>query len=215
MIRKEYLLAALLTAAGAAGGYWLLPEEADVARMAVRDYNYTAPKQHYDSELEKGKDDVETVQQLVRINTNTGDVDRAIEVLETYVKEHPEDDKALKQLGELYQFAQRYEDYMAILEARAKEHESPVVLQEMAQLYNFFQQKDKQKDALNRLYLVENGKNPETLQQLSVFAAIDKDYANTAKWLDELLELDPEAYTQDDAIRHVNALLEENRPDDA
>lgn len=215
MIRKEYVFAALLVAAGAGGGLWLLPESEDVARMEVRDYSYDDPQKHYEQMYADGDHSTDVVQQLVRIHTNTGDIDRAIAVLEVYVKEHPEDEKALKQLGELYKFAQRYDDYMAILEARAKEQESVVVLQEMAELYNFFQKQEKQKDTLNRLYLLENGKNPTTLHQLAVFAAVDEEYESVAKWLGELMSVSPVSYTQEDAIRHVNALLELKRPQEA
>jgi hypothetical protein len=215
MIRKEFIFAGLLVAAGVGGGLWLLPESEDVARMEVRDFNYSDPQQHYETLFNEGDHSTDVVQQLVRIHTNTGDIDRAIVVLEVYVKEHPEDEKALQQLGDLYQFAQRYDDYMVILEARAKENETVIVLQEMAELYNFFQQQEKQKEALGKLYLLENGKNPKTLHDLAMFAAVDEEYERVAKWLDELLALDPAAYTQEDVIRHVNALLEQRKPEEA
>lgn len=215
MIRKEFIFAGLLTVAGVAGGYWLLPKSDDVAQMQVQDYNYDNPQAHYEQLFNSGDHSTEVVQQLVRIKTNTGEIDRAIEVLEIYVKEHPEDEKALQQLGDLYRYAQRYDDYMVILESRAKEKETVIVLQEMAELYNFFQEQQKQQETLARLYMLENGKNPETLRQLAMFAAVDKEYADVAKWLDELMALEPAAYVSEDAIRHVNALLELDRPEDA
>ncbi|MCH2548039.1 MAG: tetratricopeptide repeat protein, partial [Alphaproteobacteria bacterium] len=208
MVRKEILIASVLTVAGFAVGYWLLPEEADVARMEVRDYNYNDPEQLFEARFRDGDHSVDVVQQLVRIHTNTGNIDRAIEVLRTYVEENPQDTTALKQLGQLYQFAQRYEDYMAILEARAEGTKDPVVLTEMSQLYNFFQQTEQQKITLQRLYEVEEGSNPQTIRDLVSFYSVDKDFANVARLSEDLFTKHPEEYLYEDAVAHTNALLE-------
>lgn len=215
MVRKEIVIAGLLTSAGLAGGYWLLPEESDIARMEVRDYNYDDPAKHYETLFEKGDRSVDVVQQLVRIHTNTGNVDRAIEVLRAYVETHPEDNEALHQLGMLYQSAQRYPEYMAILEARAKEKEDPAVLLEMAQLYNFFQQTEKQKETLQRLYELEKGSNSQTIRDLTIFRSADKEFAQVAQLMETLLAQHAGVYNPDDAIMHTNALLELGRQDEA
>lgn len=208
MVRKEILIAGILTVAGLAAGYWLLPEEADMARMEVRDYNYKDPQQHYEAQFEGGDHSVDVTQQLVRIHTNTGNIDRAIEVLQIYVQEHPKDIDALKQLGQLYQFGQRYEEYMVILEARAKESNDPAVLTEMSQLYNFFQQSEKQKHTLERLYAIEKGSNEQTVRDLASYYTVDKDFDKVARLMSDLWGQHPDSYTYEDAVVHTNALLE-------
>jgi hypothetical protein len=215
MVRKEIVIAGVLTLTGLVGGWWLLPEEADVARMEVRDYNYKDPEQHYETQFQSGDHSVDTVQQLVRIHTNTGNIDRAIEVLRTYVDEHPEDSAALQQLGQLYQFAQRYQDYMAILEARAEGSTDPVVLREMSELYNFFQQTDKQKAVLERLYEVEKGENLQTIRDLSGFYTVDKEFDKVARLMNDVLTKHSAEYSYDDVVAHTNALLELKRTDEA
>ncbi len=216
MIRKEYVIAVCLTIAGLVGGYLIFPQQDEIARMEVQDFNYEDPEAAYEARYQAGDRSVDTVQQLVRIHTNTGNVNRAIEVLEVYVAEHPEDEKALSQLAKLYQFAQRYEDYVRTLEAMRAQNETPELLKELAQLYDFFQMPEKQKEALEALRQYEGeADKPDTLSLLANLRSTEKDYAGVVELLDRLLEKSPEDYTENDAIRHTDALLALDRDEDA
>lgn len=214
MVRKEFVIAGVLAAAGIAGGIWLFPGKQDVARMEVRDYNYDKPEEIYESRFNNGDHSTEVTQQLVRIHTSTGNIDRAIVVMETYVNEHLEDNEALKQLGTLYQYAQRYPDYMKILEKRAAERDDPVILKEMSQLYNFFQQTDKQRDVLEKLYKLENGSDPETIKALASFASLNKDFPKVAELMEVLRTKHPKAYDDQAAVSHLDALLRQQKMDE-
>lgn len=232
MVKKTFIAVILLAIAGLAIGYWLLPQDADMARMEVQDFSYGRPEVHYEQKFAEGDHSLETTQQLVRIHTATGKIDRAISVLEVYVAEHPDDDTALMQLGELYRQAQRYEDYLQILEMRARETNNRAVLQELAELYSFFQQPEKQKATLQRLQELGEGgsqagdtptaltsldetEQRQTLHDLAVFHAIDQNYSQVVVVLNRLMQEDPDSYTQEDATYHVNALLELNRYNEA
>lgn len=215
MARKEIIIASALTVAGLAGGYLLLPKDSDVAQMEVRDYNYSDPEALFERRFAEGDRSVDVVQQLVRIHTNTGDINRAIEVLEIYVRENPQDSTALKQLGTLYQHGQRYEEYLQILETRAQETEDPVVLTELSQLYNFFQKPEKQKAVLIRLHKAEQGRNPQTIRDLAVFHAVDKEFAAVATLLDGMRADHAGEYSYEDAVAHTHALLRTGQPEAA
>lgn len=215
MIRKEFIIAGVLAVAGVAAGVWLFPGKSDVARMEVRDYSYDKPEELYEARFNDGDHSAEVVQQLVRIHTSTGNIDRAIAVMETYVNENPADTEALKQLGTLYQYAQRYPDYMKILESRAAQGDDVVVLTEMAQLYSFFQQTDKQRETLERLYKLEKGANAETTRALVSFYSLDKDFANVATLLADLRARHPNEYDAPMSVSHLNALLQQQKSEEA
>lgn len=215
MVRKEIIIAGVLAVAGIVVGVWLFPGENDVAGMKVRDYSYDKPEELYEARFNDGDHSAEVVQQLVRIHTSTGNIDRAIAVMEVYVNENPQDGEALKQLGTLYQYAQRYPDYMKILESRAAQGDDVVVLTEMAQLYSFFQQPDKQRETLQKLYKLEQGANAETTKSLVSFYNLERDFANVAALLEDLRARHPNDYDETMAVSHLNALLQQQKTAEA
>lgn len=208
MARKEIVIAVALTAVGLAGGYLLLPKEADIARMGVRDYQYGPSEKIYEERFAAGDRSSEVVQQLVRIHTAVGNIQRAIEVLQAYTEEHPDNADALRQLGQLYQYAQRYDEYLAVLEARAAKSDDEVVLRELSELYTFFQMPEKNREVLQRLAQLKHEDTPETFRSLASYQALDGHFAEVAALLKKLHEQFPNDYEYKDVVVHTNALLE-------
>jgi|GEM_PF-2132690 len=217
-MKRVILVILLLAVVGVGVGYILRPSEGEVNYMLYKeqvDDRYGDVESHYRARLEAGEITAEVVAPLKKLYLESAAVDKAVEVLELYVENHPDDMKALNELGELYQYAQRPDDYLKVLERINERDSNPEVLKKLSDIYNFSGDYNKQAEVLSQLEGQQTELSGEQVVELArVFAATDRpDEAIAA--LEHLREKDATLFTFEAEELMVNLLLDADRKQDA
>lgn len=126
----------------AALGVVLFPREHEVALMSFRDAEYGKALRFYQDRLDGGDTTVTVVMPLIQIYQEIGQTDRAVDVLERYVRRNPADLEALTLLVRLCKEAVlpgKYARYLAALHGASPSAETAA---ELANVYDFEQRYD-------------------------------------------------------------------------
>ncbi len=156
-MKKVYVVLLLLLSVGAIGGYYLLPREKEIALTQYKEQVWDFDKQAYKSKdtfikrFDEGDRSVDVVSPLVDIYLQEGNVDQAIVVLEAYVAENPSSVSARRQLGTLYQYAQRPADYLKNLEEIRALSNNGEVLRDLSDIYTFNEEYAKKSEVMSTL----------------------------------------------------------------
>ncbi|MBF0434759.1 MAG: hypothetical protein HQL77_05220 [Magnetococcales bacterium] len=145
---RYYFIGLVVCMVGIGLGYMLLPSAQTLALIYLRDHDYGRAL-----ELLEGEQ-VTTVAEAMRLSNlylHNGQVDQAILVLEAMVKKHPNHHELRQELGKLYQNAQRERDYLANLEESRQMQPSLEILQQLANLYSFYSDPEKQIHVLEEM----------------------------------------------------------------
>lgn len=145
---RYYVIGLVLCLVGIGLGYLLLPSTQTLALMYLRDHDYGRAL-----ELLEG-DQVATVPEALQLSNlylQNGQVDQAILVLEQMVKKYPGHLELRRELGKLYQYAQREGDYLVNLEEVRRLQPSLEVLQQLTNLYSFYSDPKKQISVLEEM----------------------------------------------------------------
>src|SRR5213594_879353 len=145
MKKIHYLAFGCLTVAGAALSIALVPGKSELALIHLKDKEYEVARRAYEERLTAGDRSVRVVMPLTQLYLQFGDVEKAVQLMESFVAENPNDVAALKRLGKFFQYAERPRDYLTILE--------PVEanLRELSDIYNFTAQYERQIEILKTL----------------------------------------------------------------
>ncbi|MBF0421475.1 MAG: hypothetical protein HQL73_00615 [Magnetococcales bacterium] len=142
---RYYLIGLILSLAGIALGYLLLPSMDTLALIYLRDHDYGRALELMEGQLEEHTDlSPPSVLILANLYQLNGKVDQAILVLEKHLVRYPRDLDGRKELGKLYQYAQRESDYLANLEEIHRLQPSLEVLQQLSNLHDFSGNSEKQ-----------------------------------------------------------------------
>ena len=98
-----------------------------------------------------GDRSVSVVIPLTQLYLQFGDVEKAVQLMESFVDENPNDVAALKRLGKFFQYAERPHDYLTILERIAALEPGEAYFRELSDIYNFNAQYEKQIEILKTL----------------------------------------------------------------
>ena len=88
---------------------------------------------------------------LVNLNVYYGDIDKAIDLLNSYIAEHPTSVEARKRLAALYKSSQRIDHFCAVMEELQLLQPSAANLRELADMYAFLGRNRDEMSALARL----------------------------------------------------------------
>lgn len=150
-MRKYLLVTIVIIAVAFVAAYMMLPKNSEVALMNLKDKRFTAAMENLEKEREAGNTSVSVSMPLVKLYLQHGDIESAIKLVEEYVEAHPDSVSAREQLGMLYQYAQRPDDYKENLEIMEANMPSPAVLEELSDIYNFNGEYEKQITVLKQL----------------------------------------------------------------
>lgn len=214
-MKRYYVILGALVLAGIGGSILLIPDREEIALMHLKDKRFEVAKQTYEDELKKGKDDVSVISPLVDLMLQEGKVDKAIELTEKYVAEHPGNVEALKRLGRYYQYAQRQDDYLRTLEEVRKHSPSTEVLKNLSDIYNSRVQYEKQTEVLREMLKHPNSRKPEAYVDLANLLAVQKRYEEASQVLLQLHKDFPDAFTNEQLELTVSLLMDQNKPDEA
>ena len=148
MVKKYYLIIVVIAVTAITGSLLLLPGSHELALMLLKDKHFDEARQAYEENLAQGVPTLETANQLMELYLQSGDINKAIDVVKRYVDAHPRDLEMRKRLGTLYQYAQRQDDYLHNLEEMNKISPQPETLKILSDIYNLKGEYDKQADIL-------------------------------------------------------------------
>ena len=164
---KKYLVIILLFVLAAGLSLMLVPNAREIALMQFRDKEFDKARVTYEQNLENGQLSVEVVKALTDLHLQSGDVEKAITVMRRFVAANPDNLEARHEIGKLYQFAQRPDDYLANLEEINRLQKSNDSLRTMNKMYAASQQYDKQEPALEALVGTEQTRQPNHYRNLA------------------------------------------------
>lgn len=212
---KKYFIIAFIVLVGVAVSLFLIPGANELALMQFKDKRYEEARQNYEQKLAEGNWSVNVVGALVDLHLQFGAIDKAIEVMQQYVEKNPTNIKARQELGKLYQYAQRPDDYLRNLEEINKLQASDESLRTMAEMYGATQQYEKQAPALQLLMEHNISKEPHHYRQLVSLQASEKKYDDAVVTLREFREKFPNDFQFPEYELMVMLLLDAGKPEEA
>jgi tetratricopeptide (TPR) repeat protein len=212
---KRYIIIIVVIIAALATGLLLMPGKLELALMEMKDKHFAEARHAYEEQLAGGNLSLDVVTHLTDLYLQVGAIDKAIEVMEKFVAQHPNHLEARTKLGTLYQYAQRPEDYQRNLEAINQIKMKPENLVALSSIYNFSGQYDKQTATLQKLITVDQGKNPKYYTDLANIQAAKHDYAGAIATLRELQKNRPDQFSFENTALLVALLLDNKQQDEA
>lgn len=212
---KKYIVITILVIIGVAASLFLIPGTNEIALMQLKDRRYDEARESYEKKRAEGKLTVDVVSALTDLYLQYGAVDEAIGVMEEFVAQNPTSLQARKELGKLYQYAQRPDDYLRNLEEVNKMEANKDSLGTMVAMYGAAQQYDKQEPALQLLVDHNVNKEPHHYQQLVNLQASEKKFADAVVTLREYREKFPKEFRFSDYEMMVTMLLDGKKQEEA
>lgn len=117
-------------------GVVLAPSVSERSFMHLRDKDYATAQLSFEERWKKGDRPREVANALVELHIRLGEVDKAADILLTYVTAHPHDAEATTRLAELFRDAQMRDKYMATLEKLVREHKDPATMRQLEKVYD-------------------------------------------------------------------------------
>ena len=180
MNRGYYLSVAILVVSGIAVSLILKPHDKEVAYMQMKDNHFKDALKVYEEKYAKGDHSVNVVNPLVALYLDYGEEDKAVAVMESYVAQMPDSIDARRKLGWLYKNAQRPDDYVKNLEAITQIKPMEEDFQELARIYFWKAEYDKQQNALEQL-AAHFSLTEQELRNLSYIYASHKEFVEAAR----------------------------------
>lgn len=209
-MRRFYVGFVLLVALGLAGGYLLVPGRTEMALMLLKNKEFAAARAEYEALIEAGEVNVRTVMPLTRLYRQSGDVDRAIAVMEQLIDRNPDNVRFRERLATYYQYAQRPSDYRRNLQALIELEPTEARLRQLADIHNFNGRYEAQVDVLERLLDRGEGR-PEDYRALGYLHARLGEPAAGADHLRQLQKRGGDVFRPVDRRLLVSLLLDEGR----
>ncbi|MDG1287152.1 MAG: hypothetical protein P8P30_06250 [Rickettsiales bacterium] len=212
---KKYLILLLLIVLGAALSFVLIPDAREIALMQFRDKEFEQARVTYEQRLAAGDLTVEVVSALTNLHLQSGDVDKAIDVMQRFVAENSDNVKARHELGKLYQFAQRLDDYLRNLEEINRIEKNADSLGTMNEMYAASQDYEKQEPALEALVGAAETRQPNHYRNLARLKSSQQKLDEAIVTYQELWQVHPDAFKFDDLEVMMTYQLELDHVEDA
>ncbi len=213
-MRKYWLvIGGLVVVAAGAASYSILGKD-EQALIAFKDKRYDEAFKIYQAKFEAGDTSPETIGALVDLHLQYGSIDKAIAVMESYVAKNPASVAARENLGVLYQYAQRPDDYLKNLEAiKELRPDDKTIEKRLADAYKHDANYEKQLPVLQSL--VDKDSKGESTQ----FRSLANLQATGKKWKDAILTMQkfrtdrPSEFVFNDLEFYVSLLMEDKQYD--
>ncbi|MDB2415292.1 hypothetical protein N9W34_05920, partial [Rickettsiales bacterium] len=136
-----------------AGSIGLLtaPSKMELALMRLEDQNFSQSLEYYEEKVAMGDRSIDVIAPLLNIYKYYGYNERAIELMEEYVKDNQDSVEAHKQLAYLYLTSKYYDKYCEALESLQEIQPSIDNLRLLADTYRFLGKHAEEISALERL----------------------------------------------------------------
>ncbi len=211
---RHYILFAVLVALGIAGGLMLVTRPPELALIRLRDKDFETALEQYKQRLAAGDFSVSVVMPLCQLYLQYGDVEAAIALMERFVRENPSSLDARRELAKYYQFSQRPDDYLKIMEGIASSNPSEKIFRELSDIYNFRGQSDKQIAVIETITEKYNGTSQDFIALASLQAARER-VRDAITTLENFEARQSQDITTDTVHFLVSLLLDASEPDKA
>ena len=208
-MKKVYFIVILLVVLGAVASYYLMPSDNEVSFVVYKeqiDNRYGEVEANYRKRIENGEVTAEVVGTLVKLYLESASIDKAIEVMELFVNKYPANIDARTELGQLYQYAQRPDDYLRNLEEINAINSNSEILKTLSDIYNFNEEYEKQADVLKQLLSNNEQLDPKQVVDLANILAANDKSEDAISTLQQFIESNPENATFP-AVELLSSLL--------
>ncbi len=217
-MKKIVLVILLIVAAAAAGTIYAIPSMSELALINFKDKKFDEARVQYEAQLAQGNLGPDTAGNLVDLYLQNGRVNDAISVMEQFVAKRPNDISARVILGQLYQYAQRQDDYLKNLEAIKALNPSEEVLAKLHEAYQKDAQFTKQLSTLEAL--VQQGGQGGAMdgsryRALATMQAQANQYNEAVDNLNKLRTAEPQNFKFPEIELLVSLLADAKRTDEA
>ena len=213
MARLFYYGTIILVFVGLAVSGLIFPRDDEIAFLQYKDKHYSKALVLYELQTQKGNFSPQVVTPLADLYLKYGKIDKAISLMEKFVKRSPNYLDAWEKLGLYYQYGQRYDDYRRNLEKIYQISPNPEILRKLAEIHNFNGDLDRQKPVLKELTTKFPAKRQDYID-LAYLHAVERDYASAVSTLEILLKREE---TPDPEIVELimSLLIDAGRPEKA
>lgn len=214
MQRKYILIVILLVIVATGAAMYSILGEDELALIAFKDKQYDKAYELYKAKLESGDASPETVGALVDMHLQYGAINDAIKVMEYYVAKHPNSVAARENLGLLYQYAQRPDDYLKNLEIiKELRPDDKAIEKRLAEAYNHDANYEKQLPVLQSLVDKDEKGEPSQYRSLANLQATSQRWADAISTMNKFREAKPEEFVFNDQEFLVSLLMEDKQFD--
>ncbi|WPZ33485.1 tetratricopeptide repeat protein [Thalassobaculum sp. OXR-137] len=179
--------------------FLLLPSQKELGTMMLRDREYEASRAYFEEQIATGDRSPQIVSGLLEIYIRNGDVDRAIELVDSFEEAIGTGPDILRRLADLYRQDRRFGLYLHTLERLTAIAPTAERIEELAEAYYKAGMTEKQVAALDWLRTYDAAPVPRQLELADLQTATG-DYASAVDTLSDILDTAPEAL--DPSYRH-------------
>jgi hypothetical protein len=210
-----FILAAAFVAVAVFGSLYLIPNKQEMALTSYKDKEYGEALKIYEEEFKQGRVTLDTATHLVGVYLQYAEIEKAITVMEAYVERNPNDLDARRELGRLYQYGQREDDYIRNLEKINAISSSEKFKRTLSASYTVSQEDEKNIPLLLEMVMKENSKNanPQDYKNLIRLLASTKRYDEALKVLQALRDRFPEKMDFSDHELALRLYADLNQPE--
>ncbi|MFQ5450077.1 MAG: tetratricopeptide repeat protein [Nitrospinaceae bacterium] len=165
--------------------FYLIPSQSELAMMYWKGHQYKLAKFEFEKQSSQDKLSISVVIPLVKLYVYFGEIDKAVRIMEQFVRQKPKDLSIRLMLGKLYKDALMTEGYYLNLEEINRLHTTEENLREICRWYEESGQTAKKVDALIKLIQKYPG-HLEDYMDLAYFQAQAGDYAKSVKTLERV-----------------------------
>ena len=191
-----------------------LPRESELNLMHMKNRQFDHAKVEFEKQFQAGDRSVSVSAPLTDLYTYYGEIDKAIEVLENFLRAHPQDHRARLKLANFYRDEQRTDDYLFQLEKLTYQQPSEEGFRKLNTLYEEKGQPEMQLQSLGNLV----NRYPGKMEDYVTLAYLQANHGKLSDALQTLQSLDSRhsapASPEKEEL-HISLLLDRNKPKQA
>ncbi len=192
-MKSAHFLVFLVVLLGLAGGYLAYPRPLELALMHYKNQQFSIARTAYENLLNEGDISANVVLPLSDLYLIHGEMDKAVALMEIFVRYYPDNMQARLRLSRFYQQTQRPHDYIASLEKRLEMQPSEEVLRTLSQLYNTEGRYLRQIEVLRRI-IREYEAAPRDYADLAYLLSAEGEMVEASDILQKLAQDHPAAF---------------------
>ncbi|TAE34176.1 MAG: hypothetical protein EAY65_03545 [Alphaproteobacteria bacterium] len=177
------------------GSSYLIPSSQDLALSSYKDKNYEQALALYQQEMKNGNLTLDTAVHLSGTHLQYAQVDEAITVMESFVAQNPTHVEALKELGRLYQYGQKPEKYLEVLEKLNQMKDASFDSETLITNYTITQNDARAVPLMLERVMNEQSNNPQEFRDLIYLLAVGKKYEKALQVHDQFFSRFPKHMT--------------------
>jgi hypothetical protein len=196
---------------------YLVPSKDEIALVTYKDKEFVSALERYKAQYNNPDEplSIGTASKLSDVYLQYAQIDNAVEVMERFVKENPNNIEARKKLGNLYKYAQRPDDYIANLEIIEELASSPEYREKLASAYSLSEENSKNIPLMLDIVGNDGEGTPQEFRDLIRLLASSERYEEALQIMNIFEERYIAEFTFDDYELKLRLLIENQQFDEA